>query len=54
MGVLTIYLDKCTNLANKDLMTASDPYVIFSLEQDNWVSSVQIRYPTRQRCMHNI
>jgi Ca2+-dependent lipid-binding protein len=40
MGVLTVYLEKCTNLANKDLATASDPYVIFSLEQDNWVRDV--------------
>lgn len=38
MGMLTIYLDKITNLANADLFTASDPYVRFELEQDNWVS----------------
>ena len=38
MGLLTVYLDKCTNLKNVDLMTASDPYVSFELEQDNWVS----------------
>ncbi|CAB9500600.1 Synaptotagmin-6 [Seminavis robusta] len=40
MGVLTIYLDKCTNLPNADLMTASDPYVRFELEQDNWIKDV--------------
>ena len=37
MGVLTIYLDKCTDLTNKDFLSASDPYVILELEQDNWV-----------------
>ena len=40
MGLLTIYLDKITNLTNKDLMTCSDPYVRFELEQDNWVKDV--------------
>ena len=38
MGVLTVYLDKVENLANADLLTGSDPYVQFDIEQDNWVS----------------
>ena len=42
MGVLTIYLDKATNLTNKDFMSCSDPYVEFSMEQDNWVSSSNV------------
>lgn len=37
MGVLTIYLDKVSNLTNKDLGTGSDPYVRFEMEQDNFV-----------------
>ena len=40
MGVLTIYLDKMTSLANADMFTASDPYVRFELEQDNWIKDV--------------
>ena len=36
-GVLTIYLDRLTDLANKDLFSKSDPYVKLSIEQDNWV-----------------
>lgn len=36
-GVLTIYLDRLTDLANKDLFSKSDPYVTLSIEQDNWV-----------------
>merc|ERR1712110_811146 len=35
MGRLTIYLDKITNLKDKDFLCKSDPYVKFSLEQDN-------------------
>eukprot|EP00581_Thalassiosira_minuscula_P030896 CAMPEP_0183781188 /NCGR_PEP_ID=MMETSP0739-20130205/58124_1 /TAXON_ID=385413 /ORGANISM="Thalassiosira miniscula, Strain CCMP1093" /LENGTH=131 /DNA_ID=CAMNT_0026024313 /DNA_START=15 /DNA_END=410 /DNA_ORIENTATION=- len=35
MGVLTIYLDKATNLKDKDTFGKSDPYIKFSLEQDN-------------------
>eukprot|EP01083_Nonionella_stella_P061245 159628_1 len=35
MGVLTIYLDKATNLKDKDTIGKSDPYVKFSLEQNN-------------------
>ena len=37
MGVLTIYLDKATDLTNKDFLSCSDPYVSFELEQDNFV-----------------
>lgn len=36
-GVLTIYLDRLANLANKDLLSKSDPYVKLSIEQDNWI-----------------
>ena len=35
MGILTIYLDKATNLKDKDTIGKSDPYVKFELEQDN-------------------
>jgi len=37
MGVLTIYLDKATNLKDKDAIGKSDPYIKFSLEQDNMI-----------------
>ena len=37
MGVLTIYLDKATNLKDKDTIGKSDPYIKFSLEQDNMI-----------------
>lgn len=38
MGVLTVFLDKCMNLADTDgAFNKSDPYVYFELEQDNWV-----------------
>eukprot|EP01083_Nonionella_stella_P265591 899538_1 len=37
MGILTIYLDKATNLKNEDHFGKSDPYVKFSLEQDNFI-----------------
>ena len=37
MGVLTIYLDRITNLADADYIGKSDPYVLFELEQDNWI-----------------
>jgi Ca2+-dependent lipid-binding protein len=36
MGVLTVRLDKLTGLCDKDGFGKSDPYVIFSLEQDNF------------------
>jgi Ca2+-dependent lipid-binding protein len=35
MGVLTIFLDKITDLKDEDGIGRSDPYVIFELEQDN-------------------
>ena len=37
MGILTIFLDKATNLKDKDVSGQSDPYVKFELEQDNMV-----------------
>jgi hypothetical protein len=37
MGVLTIYLDKCTDIADTDVGTEGDPYVTFELEKDNLV-----------------
>eukprot|EP01083_Nonionella_stella_P049153 131123_1 len=37
MGILTIYLDKVTNISDDDLIGKSDPYVLFELEQDNLV-----------------
>lgn len=36
-GVFTIYLDRLANLANKDFLSKSDPYVKLSIEQDNWI-----------------
>lgn len=39
-GVLTIHLDRLANLANKDLLSKSDPYVQLSIEQDNWVRDI--------------
>jgi Ca2+-dependent lipid-binding protein len=37
MGVLTVLLDKCLNLKDADgPMNKSDPYVMFTLTQDNW------------------
>ena len=35
MGVLTVYLDKISHLADEDGIGRSDPYVMFHLEQDN-------------------
>mmetsp|Transcript_19095 Transcript_19095/g.25059 ORF Transcript_19095/g.25059 Transcript_19095/m.25059 type:complete len:137 (-) Transcript_19095:227-637(-) len=37
MGVVTVLLDKITNLRDADTMGKSDPYVKFELEQDNWI-----------------
>lgn len=38
MGVLTVYLDKISNLRDEDgIGNKSDPYVKFELEKDNWV-----------------
>ena len=36
MGILKIYLDKATNLKDEDIIGQSDPYIKFSLEQNNW------------------
>ena len=37
MGVLTVFLDKCTNLKDTDgPMNKSDPYVTLLVEKDNW------------------
>ena len=36
MGVLTVFLDKATNLADTDIIGKTDPYVRFDLKQDNW------------------
>jgi Ca2+-dependent lipid-binding protein len=36
MPILTIYLDKATNLKDEDIIGQSDPYIKFSLEQNNW------------------
>jgi len=35
MPILTVHLDKITNLADDDHIGNSDPYVKFELEQDN-------------------
>eukprot|EP00585_Thalassiosira_rotula_P003835 CAMPEP_0196159848 /NCGR_PEP_ID=MMETSP0910-20130528/46527_1 /TAXON_ID=49265 /ORGANISM="Thalassiosira rotula, Strain GSO102" /LENGTH=131 /DNA_ID=CAMNT_0041424773 /DNA_START=103 /DNA_END=498 /DNA_ORIENTATION=+ len=35
MGILTIYLDRATNLKDKDTIGKSDPYIKFELEQNN-------------------
>eukprot|EP01083_Nonionella_stella_P103185 294526_1 len=35
MGILTVHLDRITNLADEDHIGESDPYVKFELEQDN-------------------
>mmetsp|Transcript_36795 Transcript_36795/g.52002 ORF Transcript_36795/g.52002 Transcript_36795/m.52002 type:complete len:141 (+) Transcript_36795:92-514(+) len=37
MGILTVFLDKLTNLRDEDGFGRSDPYVKFHLEQDNMV-----------------
>ena len=37
MGVLTVYLDRISNLKDTDgAMNHPDPYVMFHLEQENW------------------
>eukprot|EP00980_Cylindrotheca_fusiformis_P008406 scaffold1776_cov106-Cylindrotheca_fusiformis.AAC.5 len=36
-GILTVHLVKMTHLADGDWMGKSDPYVTFTLEQDNWM-----------------
>jgi Ca2+-dependent lipid-binding protein len=37
MGVLTIVLDKMAHLRDADYIGKSDPYVMFELEQDNFI-----------------
>jgi Ca2+-dependent lipid-binding protein len=37
MGILTIFLDKITNLRDADFEGNSDPYVKFELEQNNLI-----------------
>jgi Ca2+-dependent lipid-binding protein len=37
MGVLTVKVIKATNLADKDFVGQTDPYVEIELEQDNMV-----------------
>jgi Ca2+-dependent lipid-binding protein len=37
MGIVTVYLDKISNLQDEDSMGKSDPYVVFRLEQDNYI-----------------
>ena len=56
MGVLTIYLDKCTDLTNKDFLSASDPYVILELEQDNWVRFFifSLCFAMRRACLRDV
>jgi Ca2+-dependent lipid-binding protein len=36
MGVLTVFLDNATNLADTDFIGKTDPYVRLHLKQDNW------------------
>ncbi|CAB9513106.1 Synaptotagmin-9 [Seminavis robusta] len=44
MGVLTVFLDKATNLADTDFIGKTDPYVIFDLKQDNWLQNRDYGY----------
>jgi Ca2+-dependent lipid-binding protein len=37
MGVVTVYLDKISNLQDEDSLGKSDPYVVFCLEQKNFI-----------------
>eukprot|EP00584_Thalassiosira_punctigera_P001242 CAMPEP_0172525856 /NCGR_PEP_ID=MMETSP1067-20121228/880_1 /TAXON_ID=265564 ORGANISM="Thalassiosira punctigera, Strain Tpunct2005C2" /NCGR_SAMPLE_ID=MMETSP1067 /ASSEMBLY_ACC=CAM_ASM_000444 /LENGTH=67 /DNA_ID=CAMNT_0013309235 /DNA_START=92 /DNA_END=292 /DNA_ORIENTATION=+ len=37
MGILTVFLEKATNLKDEDTIGKSDPYVKFELEQDNLI-----------------
>jgi Ca2+-dependent lipid-binding protein len=37
MGRLTVHLEKVTNLADKDVVGKTDPYVRFDLKQDNLI-----------------
>ena len=40
MGVLTVKIIKANNLADKDYIGKTDPYVKLELEQDNLVSEI--------------
>ena len=44
MGVLTVHLDRVSNITNKDLIGKTDPYVRFELEQDNFFKDVDYGY----------
>lgn len=44
MGVLTVFLDRATNLADTDIIGKTDPYVKFELKQDNWVKDHDYGY----------
>ena len=44
MGVLKVYLDRATNLADTDWIGKTDPYVILDLKQDNWVKDRDYGY----------
>jgi len=44
MGVLTVFLEKASNLADTDLIGKTDPYVRFDLKQDNWVRDQDYGY----------
>mmetsp|Transcript_12057 Transcript_12057/g.18188 ORF Transcript_12057/g.18188 Transcript_12057/m.18188 type:complete len:132 (+) Transcript_12057:392-787(+) len=37
MGILTVFLDRATNLKDVDTIGKSDPYIKFELEQNNLV-----------------
>ena len=44
MGVLTVFLDRATNLADTDFIGKTDPYVRLELKQDNWVRDQDFGY----------
>ncbi|KAL7551401.1 hypothetical protein ACHAWF_017844 [Thalassiosira exigua] len=44
MGILTVFLDKATNLKDTDIIGKSDPYIILSLEQDNYFKDKDYGY----------
>ena len=39
MGVLTVFLDRCENLVDKDVIGKSDPYVTITCKKDGLVSA---------------
>jgi len=49
MGKLSVFLDKCTNIKDGDIVGTTDPYVRFELEQDNWVKDVDYGFQTSSR-----